>query len=768
MLNRRIPFDAWKRAFRPLALTALLAAIACGEDANRYAPIPDQPQATATVVAGTVRTPGGAPVADAVVLIEPTADGMAASVRTLAFFPALGAESVRRVTTTNAQGRFAFDDMNEGDYAVQFIADNHLGAFSEVTVPPPGPMLLDTVYVDVNLTPTGTFAGVATLENATDHQGTIVYVEGTSYVAVTDPAGNYAISDVPVGSYTVRAAQAHYLPQAVGGVLSSAGQIVNLPPFFLNLNSNIPPVATITGVSPLTAGSPTIFTGTGTDADGTVVLYEWDFEGDGIFDWSSPSTANTMFTYTTPGNYGPKLRVTDNSSAIGLDAWKVTIASPAIAVYVATTGSDTNPGTQGAPLATLAYAYTVAAANSVTDIYVEEGVYIEVPAFQAGYTVFGGRTLPSWNEGAGHSTFHVGTVRASANNIATPTLIRRVEIQTAAQTGPFNSVALQSTNSTVALRFEECNFIASNAGTGQLGGSGNAGLNGSAGSNGTNGSCDNENTPGAGGAGGSSPAGCPGGQGGGGGFAGNNYAGVAGVQGSCTGGNGGAGGLKGDPGTQGQAGTPGPVGANGTMGTPGPGTGSFVAGDWVPSLSGSGTAGTSGLGGGGGGGGGGQYCTFCDDGAGNGGGGGGGGATGGGGGQGARGGYGSFAVLLINSSPDFDACFFRTGLGGNGGPGGNGGAGGTGGPGGVGPSFCTGEVGKGGNGGAGGNGGGGGGGAGGTGGPSYGVYKDGTSSPTLTGATYNIAMAGNGGVGGLNGFGGNAPPGNVGLSGNTN
>jgi WD40 repeat protein len=45
---------------------------------------------------------------------------------------------------------------------------------------------------------------------------------------------------------------------------------------------------------------------------GTIACYEWDFDGDGVFDYSSTSTDDTLHTYT---EYGPKnavVRVTDN------------------------------------------------------------------------------------------------------------------------------------------------------------------------------------------------------------------------------------------------------------------------------------------------------------------------------------------------------------------------------------------------------------------------------------------------------------------------
>ena len=76
---------------------------------------------------------------------------------------------------------------------------------------------------------------------------------------------------------------------------------------------NRPPVATAE-VNPSNGAAPLMVTleGSGSDADGVIVLYEWDFEGDGVYDWSSASTGTASYSYTTPGVFHPTLRVTDN------------------------------------------------------------------------------------------------------------------------------------------------------------------------------------------------------------------------------------------------------------------------------------------------------------------------------------------------------------------------------------------------------------------------------------------------------------------------
>jgi PKD repeat protein len=57
-------------------------------------------------------------------------------------------------------------------------------------------------------------------------------------------------------------------------------------------------------------GEPVSFDGRGTDDFG-IALYEWDFNNDGVWDWSNPDHGSTTHTYEEDGVYTAKLRVTD-------------------------------------------------------------------------------------------------------------------------------------------------------------------------------------------------------------------------------------------------------------------------------------------------------------------------------------------------------------------------------------------------------------------------------------------------------------------------
>jgi len=75
-----------------------------------------------------------------------------------------------------------------------------------------------------------------------------------------------------------------------------------------------PPVASfIESAHTAPVGTPITFDPSGSyDSDGTIVLYEFDFDGDGVYDYSSATSGSVLHTYMTPGTFTVTLRVTDN------------------------------------------------------------------------------------------------------------------------------------------------------------------------------------------------------------------------------------------------------------------------------------------------------------------------------------------------------------------------------------------------------------------------------------------------------------------------
>ena len=61
------------------------------------------------------------------------------------------------------------------------------------------------------------------------------------------------------------------------------------------------------------------------DPDGEIVLYEWDFEGDGEYDWQSGENGTTTHAYREERAYNATLRVTDNENSSSTDIYFVIV-----------------------------------------------------------------------------------------------------------------------------------------------------------------------------------------------------------------------------------------------------------------------------------------------------------------------------------------------------------------------------------------------------------------------------------------------------------
>jgi hypothetical protein len=490
-------------------------------------------------------------------------------------------------------------------------------------------------------------------------------------------------------------------------------------------------------------------------------------------------TVTPFVTYTVPATdpvTGTNGKAAADQTFIGTVA-----ADPADAIYVATTGNDTNPGTKAAPKLTIQAAITTAASKvPIPDVYVSAGTYSEPTglALATGVNVDGGYAAGTWTRSLTATTTITGGPQAVLASGVTGVTLQLLSLSGLANSAVDPSVyGLRAVSSNLALE-----HVSVTAAAGSSGAGGTAGVGGTAGSGGVAGG-NGSGAGGAGGAGGASSVGATGGNGGAGvtginsgsnGDVGSGSApggaGLAGSAGICNAGSASSGGSGGVGGT-GSAGSNGAVGSGGATSTAGAGS------TWAGASGGNGTSGSNGSGGGGGGSGGGSdypggpldlECLSASSGGGGGGGGGGGASSAG---EGGVFGGGSFGIYLWNSVISIDAASkVAAGVGGAGGPGGNavaGAGGGTGGSGGLGWPGTT-QVGSGGPGNAGGPGGAGGAGGpggGGAGGPSIGVFRGGTSTATIaTGAAITFGAGGAGGAGGTSPVLGNAPNGAVGLA----
>jgi len=137
--------------------------------------------------------------------------------------------------------------------------------------------------------------GIFDWNNASSPNTTKNYTRGGTYAAVlrvTDNLGNQAYGSVTVVVNKVG-------PTATNNATPTSGPV----PLLVTLN------------------------GYGSDADGSIVLYEWDYDGDGVYDWFSTSTGNTFFTYTAVGTYTATLRVTDNDGFTATASRTITVTN---------------------------------------------------------------------------------------------------------------------------------------------------------------------------------------------------------------------------------------------------------------------------------------------------------------------------------------------------------------------------------------------------------------------------------------------------------
>jgi len=159
---------------------------------------------------------------------------------------------------------------------------------------------------------------------ASDSDGTIVLYE---WDFNGDGVYDYSSTDTPVTTHTYTANGLYTATLRVtdnDGLTKTDSIIITV---------GVPPVASasadpMTGAAPLTVN----LSGTGTDSDGTVVLYEWDFDGNGVYDWSSTTTGATTYTYTSSGIFNATLRVTDNEGLIDTDSVLISVSGPPIAL----------------------------------------------------------------------------------------------------------------------------------------------------------------------------------------------------------------------------------------------------------------------------------------------------------------------------------------------------------------------------------------------------------------------------------------------------
>ncbi|MCB0110674.1 MAG: PKD domain-containing protein, partial [Caldilineaceae bacterium] len=196
---------------------------------------------------------------------------------------------------------------------------------------------LDCTFLQARVTPTNdVHSALATnqlaveVDAGTNRMRFTSFYGGTVRMALTDPSGNhfgpdgagtiagyavddvsevYELTDLVSGTWTIDLAA---VDVPAGGVdVSVATAVIDREPSTVNAM----PIADAGGAYRADIGETVTFNGIESfDADGSIVLYEWDFDSDGTIDFSS--TESYAF-YTYPGEFigSVTLQVTDNEGA---------------------------------------------------------------------------------------------------------------------------------------------------------------------------------------------------------------------------------------------------------------------------------------------------------------------------------------------------------------------------------------------------------------------------------------------------------------------
>ena len=171
--------------------------------------------------------------------------------------------------------------------------------------------------------------------------------------------------------------------------------------------TSLPSAVPTSGDAPLTV----TFT-PNANTNNAIIRYEWDFDGDGIYDRSETVGRDQSFTYNTPGNYNATLRVTDNQDkqATGVVVIGVNNEPPLVSVGL-------NPSNGQVPL-TVNFSATATDSDGIAQFewdYNGDGTFDETTTTGAASSTYN-------NEGSFQARLRVTDNLGAATTLTIPTL----------------------------------------------------------------------------------------------------------------------------------------------------------------------------------------------------------------------------------------------------------------------------------------------------------------------------------------------------------
>jgi PKD repeat protein len=161
--------------------------------------------------------------------------------------------------------------------------------------------------------------------STTDQDGYIV-----SYEWDIDGNGTYEVNTGAVATTSfVYTNAATYNTRARVTDNSGASVVSGIVTITVSSPTNQPPVISSLTANPTSGTVPltVTFSINASDPDGSIVQYEWDFDGNGTYD-AVTTTHPISNTYTNIGAYTAKVRVTDNQGATAIDNAIITVIPP--------------------------------------------------------------------------------------------------------------------------------------------------------------------------------------------------------------------------------------------------------------------------------------------------------------------------------------------------------------------------------------------------------------------------------------------------------
>ena len=177
--------------------------------------------------------------------------------------------------------------------------------------------------------------------SGSDSDGTVVAylwrsdIDGIDESFELSTEANFSSSDLSLGYHTIE-----FVVQDNDGAWNMLRETGNLWIY-------ASPVAVAGNDATVEPGGTVQFSGAATDEDGTITKYEWDFDGDGVYEWSSTENGLDTHIYNSEGTYTANLRVTDSDGFTATDSRIITVKAADSQEKVTCVDGDSKPAGDG-------------------------------------------------------------------------------------------------------------------------------------------------------------------------------------------------------------------------------------------------------------------------------------------------------------------------------------------------------------------------------------------------------------------------------------